>query len=224
MKLHTICNVKTLLMESEDGPIAAFILPSSTLNKMAPNYCRVHVRTGYLRLENNTKYVTAATTLEMDWAAYRYGAIDNLMLKRKLLAQDKLKDLLAAWLQQVPANNIKLYFGGDIDRVGELLCISSSAKTVPDKNIYIQTMWSPALKQALSDSILAENINIGLIHTHSTRRKDENEFPKVTYSDKDTAVDELHTMPKTSPIVWKLDVRCYEAFENKKPIIESLLI
>ena len=191
---------------------------------MAPNCCRVHVRTGYLQLENTTKYITAATTLEMDWAAYRYGAIDNLTLKRKLLAQDKLKDLLTAWLQQVPANNIKLYFGGDIDRVSDLVCLSSAARTVPDKIIYVQTMWKPSLQHSLNSSILAENINIGLIHTHSTRKTDENKFPKVTYSDQDTAVDELHTMPKDNPIVWKLDVRCYEAFETKKPIIESILI
>lgn len=220
MNLQTICNVKTLLTDSEDGPIAAFILPSSSLVN-ASFSCRVHIRTGQLRHPNSTTYTTPSAVLEMDWAAYRYGAVDNLELKRKSAVQNQLVDLLKAWFLAVPANNIKLFFGGDINSDSDLDAIKAAAIQAPDKNIYMQTMWKPRRQNQITD--IPSNLQIGILDDRIARLYTPTS--KLVEYSAFNGIDELHSMPnkKSKRIVWRLDNRCLEAFETKKPLIDTLL-
>ena len=220
MKLQTICNVKTLLTESEDGPIAAFILPSSSLVN-ATCSCRVHIRTGQLRHAYSTSYITPSTVLEMDWAAYRYGAVDNLELKRKSAVQNQLADLLKAWLLAVPADNIKLFFGGDINSDSDLDAIKEAATQAPDKNIYMQTIWKPRRQPQIEG--MPSNLQIGLLSDHIAWLYTP--ASKVVEYSAFNGIDELYAMPSKEfkRIVWRLDNRCLEAFETKKPLLDTLL-
>ena len=223
MKLQTICNVKTLLTDSEDGPIAAFILPSSSQSKLSKYYCSVDIHSGQLAPGKGQSILTTSATLEMDWAAYRYGAWDNLNLKQILLAKNKFVELLKQWMTEVPANNIKLYFGGDVTDGGEIFRISKAAKHIPEKTIYMQTAHKVLLESVMNECIFAENIVLGIV---PTRDKDMyTQFPVAYYALHEGA-DELHTMPKdklAKERVWKITSRCIDALESKQPLIESLL-
>lgn len=220
MKLQTICNVKTLLTESEDGPIAAFILPSSSAVN-SPCRCRVHIRTGQLKHPYSTSYIPPSTVLEMDWAAYRYGAVDNLELKRKSAVQNQLTDLLKAWFLAVPADNIKLFFGGDINSDSDLDAVKEAATQAPDKNIYMQTVWKPRRQPQIVG--MPSNLQIGLLSDHIAWLYTP--ASKLVEYSAFNGVDELHSMPSKEfkRIVWRLDNRCLEAFETKKPLIDTLL-
>lgn len=223
MKLQTICNVKTLLTDSEDGSIAAFILPSSSQSKLSTYYCNVDIHSGQLTPGKEQNVLTPSTALEMDWASYRYGAWDNLNLKQILLAKNKFVELLKQWMTDVPSNNIKLYFGGDVTDGGEIHRISKAAKQVPEKTIYLQTAHRVALESVMKDHIFAENIVLGIV---PTRDKDMYTKLPVAYYALHEGYDELHTMPKAKLAkerVWKITSRCIDALESKQPLIESLL-
>lgn len=223
MKLQTICNVKTLLTDSEDGPIAAFILPSSSQSKLSTYYCSVDIRSGQLTPGKEQKVLTPSSAMEMDWAAYRYGAWDNLNLKQTLLAKNKFVAFLKQWMTDVPANNIKLYFGGDVTDGGEILRISKAAKQVPEKTIYLQTAHRVLLESVMKDHIFAENIVLGIVPTHD---KDMYTHLPIAYYALYEGDDELHTMPKNKLAkerIWKITSRCIDALESKQPLIESLL-
>jgi hypothetical protein len=223
MKLQTICNIKTLLTDSEDGPIAAFILPSSSQSKSSTYYCSVDIHSGQLTPGKGQSILAPSTALEMDWAAYRYGAWDNLNLKQTLLAKNKFVEFLKQWMTELPANNIKLYFGGDVTDGGEILCISKAAKQVPEKTIYMQTAHKVLLESVMKERIFAENIVLGIV---PTRNKDMYTQLPVAYYTLHEGADELHTMPKdklAKERVWKITSRYIDALESKQPLIESLL-
>jgi hypothetical protein len=226
MKLTTICNIKTLLTDSEDGPIAAFILPSSSQDKHSPHYCHVNTRNGFLKLHTYTRNIMPSTVLEMDWAAYRYGAIANLNLKHQLSCNGKLEECIVAWLEAIPANNAKLFFGGGMVASNDIELIARATAKVSNKNIYLQITGNQRLIPVLKRCCAQENLIIGVIKpSNADLYLTDCPFSEVYYSATSGKHDELYHMPKKADklVVWNIDPRCLEAFETKKPLLDTLL-
>lgn len=227
--LKPVNNVNTLFTESDKGTIASFIMPAATICATSELKCDVDLRTGKLHLKHkDQRCIKQGTALEVNWAAYRYGAAHNNLLVKKLLELNKLNELFATWMQAVPAEFIRVYYGGDACLLTEVLSIIQAAKASPAKQCYFQT-GNYKLLYKLVELIRLNKLKVPanchiFIEQHSTASISCKMFPFVSYT-RGIGVPELTTFPETGKnIAYSIDIDSVATLDAKRPILAATFL
>ena len=166
MQIYNILGISTLEVNTGTKTCACIFLPTSTMNKRSRSYCSVNPNDGTISNIDESTELKFSVVLESNWALYRQKATINYnRLFNTFSDRSRLLQLLSNWVTALPKNVdiVKLFYGGDINKIYIVDSINTLANEHKDKLFYMQTCNHELITKAYSQiRYPAKNLVIGL--------------------------------------------------------------
>ena len=199
-KIKNIHGFETLITTLVTGEEAAMlIMPSMTEDLHSKTRMCIEKETGLSNISCKADFVRSGTVEEMNSPLFRKAALDNLRTIQFLIKNNMYEQILLEWLNKVPQNKIRVYFGGDLSLTKNtdiLTKLIQAAAELEGKTVYIRTSLSKVVNELMlnKDFKCPDNVIIGVEH----QLADElplHDFTIITYTEDESAPDDFTSFP-----------------------------